>query len=266
MGKIERAKKLLDAGALTPEEFEQEKARLLHDFFAEQSPGDGSISGSKRSRTLILSGLALLFLVTYAWVWRNASQAESPAASGFMISSLAEPSTDAEQVIAQATTSEPVDLTDALRFSDPAQCKAGAALENVFTRLDKARENGNSSEKITLDNLPDSLVIAVTNNKTAEGDVEQSSEIRFDQDAEWNGLRLSRIRTHLFAPPDSDSSYSRILTFRDEPSVVQRALAKAGFGAPLSPGYSELSDEVCGGSMHVEAVSGGAALTCGWGC
>ncbi len=36
------------------------------------------------------------------------------------------------------------------------------------------------------------------------------------------------------------------------------------FASPAN--YAELSDEACGGSMQVEAVSGGSALTCNWGC
>ena len=38
------------------------------------------------------------------------------------------------------------------------------------------------------------------------------------------------------------------------------------FDARLNPDYAELHDEACGGSMQVEAISGGAALSCGWGC
>jgi hypothetical protein len=70
----------------------------------------------------------------------------------------------------------------------------------------------------------------------------------------------------LIAPPEADSSYSRIITLREEPERLRSALNELGFDARISPGYAELEDEDCGGSMYVEAVSGGAALHCGWGC
>lgn len=265
MSNIERAKKLLDAGALTTEEFEQEKARLLRNGGMVDTPEEAGATGSNPRRTIAVAVAAVIGLLVSGWIWLNTGHGESTADSAFVLPTLAEPSSDPEQVIAQATETAPADLTDTLQFADAAQCKAGRALEQAFAKLDKARENASTSDSITVDGIPDALQVAVSNETTATGDVDQSSEIRFDQ-ATWNGLRLSRIRTHLYAPPESDSSYSRIFTFREEPSSVKRALDMAGFNAPMSPSYSELSDDACGGSMYLEAVPGGTALTCSWGC
>ena len=269
MGKLERAKGLLDSGALTPAEFEREKARLLDDETDAEAGGEeGEESGFARRKIALIVACVLAVLIAVHWLWTYAYTAPSSEDSGFSVPHLADSSPAAEEEATETAPAEPADLSSTLRFSDPSQCTAGGTLEKVFAKLDSAMKTQSKSQVVKLDEFADVLRVDIAQTKDADGALDQSAEIKFDQATNWNGLRLSRIRAHLIAPPESDSSYSRILTFRDGPGRVRSALSRLGLSAPLEPEYAELSDgeSVCGGSMYIEAISGGAALNCGWGC
>lgn len=270
MGKLERAKGLLDSGALTPEEFEREKARLLHDETElEAGTEEGEESGFGWSKMALILACVMVVLFVAHWLWNYAHTTPSAENSGFSVPGLTDsPPAAAEEEATEAAHAEPSDLSSTLRFSDPSQCTAGGTLEKVFAKLDSAMNTQSKSQVVKLDEFADGFRVDISQTKNADGALDQSAEIKFDQATNWNGLRLSRIRAHLIAPPESDSSYSRIFTFREGPERVRSALSQLGISAPLEPGYSELSDgqSVCGGSMYIEAISGGAALNCGWGC
>ncbi|MGH7948101.1 MAG: SHOCT domain-containing protein [Candidatus Binataceae bacterium] len=264
---MERAKHLLDSGALTPEEFEAEKARLLgNNMIVDADSHEPEKFGiSRRTRAFIATCVAA-GLIGLVMLWSKSGSAPSTSSSDLSVqrdSMLASPTEEPSSTPSAAAT---VDLSNTLQFSTPSQCTAAGTLEKVFAKLDTARDAQSTSATVKLDEFADGLPVRVEQATDRDGVVEQSSEIGFTREVDWNGLRLSRIRTNLVAPPETDSSYSRILTFRDEPETVRLNLARLGFAAPLAPSYAELRDDACGGTMYVGAVSGGAALYCGWGC
>ena len=157
-------------------------------------------------------------------------------------------------------------LDDALAFSSTSECIAGDVLERIYAKLDTAMEKGADGIRIKLDAFPAGLPVTAKSTTDAEGAYAANAGVRFPEGAMWNGLKLSRITANRYVPPETDSSYWKRITFLETPQDVQRALVRAGFDAKLQPDYSELHDQACGGSMAIEAISGGAALSCGWGC
>lgn len=93
-----------------------------------------------------------------------------------------------------------------------------------------------------------------------------TASARFPEGSMWNSLNLSRIRREEGIFPDTDSYHARSLTFLNSPSEVQVALQDIGLEVPIAPGYNELIDDACGGSMQIEKIDGGAALSCAFGC
>jgi hypothetical protein len=157
-------------------------------------------------------------------------------------------------------------LDNSLRFRVPRECTADGTLEKIYLKLDKAMEEPLLGQTVKLDELAGSLAVEVESKIDADGARVASSYVRFPSQSRWNSLRLSRARVNLYAPPESDSAYTRSLTFQNTPVEVRNALNRLGFAVPLAPSYSELHDEACGGAMQIEAISGGASLSCGWGC
>lgn len=269
MSKLEQAKRLLDSGALNQEEFEREKARILAAEPASWIETDEQeLIGTSRNR-YVLAGISLVgALLAAYWLWGYSQTAKPSDDSAFSIPSVAELAIEATEEAVDAPSEVPTDLSSALTFSVPSQCKAGGTLEKVFTKLDSAMDSQSKSQTVKLDEFADALKVSVEQSKDADGMLKQAADIKFNGEVLWNGLKLSRIKTSLLAPPETDSSYTQMLTFREDPETVRRALRGIGMSVPLSPEYAELSDaeNVCGGSMQIEAISGGSALSCGWGC
>lgn len=158
------------------------------------------------------------------------------------------------------------ELNNTLRFGEPKECVAEGTLGKLYAKLDKATEAPGTPLSVKLDEFENPMSVFSEENTDADGARVASAYVRFPEQAVWNSLKLSRAKVNIYAPPESDSSYTRSLTFLNTPVQVQTALNRMGFAVPLSPRYSELHDEGCGGAMQIEAVPGGASLSCGWGC
>lgn len=276
---LERLKSLLDLGAITQAEFDIQKARLLSSRIDVEMPGtqfetegdvdDAEIRQRTSRRLLVLCGISAFGLViaTY-FFWPDSSDIRNASQSAYA-SHPTEIAGDPAVAPSSAIEPDPIDLTASLQFSSPAQCTAADALDRVYDKLDTAMENGASGLSIKLDAFPSGLPLRASKSTDAEGIHTARAEVRFPEHTMWHGLRLSRITTEIYAPPDTDSSYSRILTFFDTPEQVQRTFNDMGVPVELDPGFSELSEpdgSGCGGSMQIVAIAGGAALSCGWGC
>jgi hypothetical protein len=267
--KLEQTKHLLDIGALTQDEFNQEKARLLGTDEASIDIEEGRDEViSFRRRKLIALGLVIAFFVIGHFIWNFAFVADDSADSAFDIPAVAGATVEDPEELAETVAAEQADLSSSLTFSDPMNCTASGTLQKVFVKLDSAMDSQMKNQTVRLDELADALNVSVAQTKDGDGVLDQTADIKFDGEVIWNWLRLTRIKTHLVAPPDTDSSYSRLLFFREEPETVRRALASIGLHAPLEPAYAELNDgeSVCGGAMSIKPVQGGSALVCGWGC
>lgn len=158
------------------------------------------------------------------------------------------------------------DLSGTLSFSVPRECTAGGTLDKIFVKLDKAMASPGAQLAVKLDEYSKPIPVGADSKIDGDGARVASAQVRFLDSAKWNELTLSRARVSIYSPPEPDSAYTRSLTFLNSPKVVRATLNRLGFGVPLSPSYAELHDDACGGSMQVEAISGGATLSCGWGC
>lgn len=269
MSKLEQAKRLLDSGALNQDEFEREKARILAAEPASLIEIDEQDHfGGRRKRNVLASVALLGILLAAYWLWGYGQMAEPSDDYAFSIPSVAQAAIEATEEATDVPTDVPTDLSAALIFSVPSQCTAAGTLERVYAKLDSAMDSQSRSETVKLDEFAEAMKVSVEQSKDDEDVLTQAAEIKFNGEVIWNGLKLSRIKTRLFAPPESDSSYTRMITFREEPDTVRRALRGIGMGVPLDPGYAELNGNgnSCGGSMTIETISGGSALRCTWGC
>jgi len=52
----------------------------------------------------------------------------------------------------------------------------------------------------------------------------------------------NRLRSNGYLPSETDSSYSRSISFLESSPKVQKVLGRLGLNAPLHPDYSDLAD------------------------
>lgn len=271
MIKLERAKELLDAGALTQDEFDREKARLLSKSRAAplDSPtlDDGCVTPSNLHWRWITVGTAIICLgaIVYFFVWLNAPPANEPSPkTSIDSSSLITSQPDSLAPVTE--TLKLVELAATLKFSSPSQCTAMGALEEIYQKLERANDSGAQSLSIKLEEFEMPLLVSVSSNNVDDGWLEKDASIKFPRQARWNGLRISRIRKqHLVPPYVGGVSVYNIITFYNSPLEVQSVLNGIGVSVPIDPDYSELGGN-CGQVMSVAAVPGGAAFSCNWWC
>ena len=295
---LERLAQLHKAGVLTDEEFAGQKAKLLAALDAPpvapaeavavapalapvmapvmaeaDTEWDNAVFVAEPARggaakwALIGVPVALL-LAGAAWFGSSIVGGKSdPELSGGAYATAAPIAAALPSAEPSAEAALPAALDGALAFAAPGDCKAGATLEAVYKKLDSAAELGSGKGiAVRLDAFTTPLGIEAKNSTSADGTETKHAWLRFPADTSWHGLKLSRVTSTSLIVPESDGSYTRTITFLDEPDKVRSVLARLGFGAPRSPDYAELRDDACGGAMQIVAVNGGAALSCSWGC
>ena len=264
---LERLTRLYQDGALTDAEFAAQKARLLEAAEAAgEPPAVAELPGhGPRPAALIGFALAAVAVIGAAAWYGSQTVPETPpvvTTGAATIAAVAEPTAEA--------TSEPVPVAveEALAFATPAACTPGDTLERVYKKLEAGMNLGSGQGlTVTLDGFAEPLQIAAKSGKDRIGAETASAELRFPADTTWHGLRLSRVTTTRYYPPETDGSDSRTINFLEPPEKVRRTLARLGFAAPLAPAYTRIDeDKGCGGAMQIEPRPGGAALVCSWGC
>jgi hypothetical protein len=276
---LERLARLREHGALTPEEFLAEKARLLgtgdmqtasREVDADTAPP--SDSPRRRHRAVMiavsviavaaLGGGAAFYALRQPSIPAQAVQAKPTPQPAVAIASPPPPPA--------APAAAPLALEDDLRFGDPSNCQASATTEALFNRI-LTPPNGDvgniASRSIRVGGKRIEVTPVLT--KTAgenEGERVFEGVANVPQPATWHGLHVRGISASLYAVPEAGSTYTRQIRFLDDPDTARAALNKLGFNIPRSPEYAELHDDSCGGSMQVVAAAGGSALQCSWGC
>lgn len=285
ISKLERAKALFDAGGLTTDEFEAEKARLIpRSAFPEPAENqeeqnlNGVFPQEDESETLEFVHKGFLGTRHKSWIFLGLGGAVMaflfyvfwPANSDIAVK--APKSREVAKIPTKVVEKPPepkiVSLDSTLKFSSPSECIAEGTLEKVYLKLDKAMENGGGSYTVKLDEYEEALPVQARVEKDSEEIESRSASVRLPLGTTWHGLKLSRIKADWYLPPETDSSYSRSINFLQTPREVQNVLNGLGFNAPLDPDYSELPDTYnsCGGAMYIQKIPGGSSLSCGWGC
>ena len=278
---LERLTRLHTSGALTDAEFAAQKAKLLA---AQDAPPTPPITpapvtdwhdahevperGGASPKAVVFGVPAALVIALAAWF--GASLVKPGPDKELTGSSIATPVASDDAAAMATPTQEaalPVALDGTLRFAAADQCKAGPVLEAVYKKLDAAMELGSGKGvTIKLDAWDVPLGVWAKSVTDPAGMVTADAAVKFPAATTWHGLRLSRLSAQRIAPPESDSSYTRSISFLEPADKVQKTLARLGFGAPREPDYAPLDDGGCGGSVQVVSLNGGSALTCSWGC
>ena len=276
---LERLTQLHKGGALTDAEFAAQKAKLLTAQDAPppraavaapaweppyQEPASGGVPKA------VLYGIpAVLGIGLAAWLASSLLTRGGPDPQLTASPSVA--ASDAALAVATPGPVQeaalPVALDGTLKYASAEQCTAGPVLEAVYKKLGAAMALGSGKGMtVKLDAWDTPLPIWAKSVTDKDGVVTQDGAVKFPDGATWHGLRLSRLSTHAVAPPESDSSMTRSISFLEPADKVQKTLARLGFGAPREPDYTELQDQGCGGSAQVVSLNGGSALSCSWGC
>lgn len=288
---LERLTQLHKAGALTDDEFATQKARVLaladapaaaaapeapeEAAEADEAEADWDTAThaeqparSTAAKWALLAVPVAMLLAAAAWFGATlvgpkadpeltGAAGAAPLASDVAVASTA-PSEDAPL---------PAALGETLTYASASNCKAAGTLEAIYKKLDSAAELGSGKGiTVSLGAFADPLALNVKNSTDADGTETKHAWLRFPEGTTWHGLKLSRVTTTTTIVPQSDGGYARAITFLDQPDKVRTTLARLGFGAPRAPDYATLTDNGCGGSMQIVAISGGSALTCNWGC
>jgi len=288
---LERLTQLHKAGALTDAEFEGQKARILggHDVAASAAPTptptlsapppapayqqpvyqepvyDEPPRGGVPKWAMI--GVPTVLVIALA-AWFGMSLVK-PGPDKDIVSGPSAGASDAAVALATPTSEAalPVALDGTLKFAAADQCKAGPVLEAMYKKLDAAMDLGSGKGVTVKLDAWDAPLGVWAKSVTDAGQLTTSdAALKFPDGTTWHGLHLSRVTTHRVSPAESDSSYTRTISFLEPAAKVQKTLARLGFAAPLEPDYSPVEDEACGGSAQVVSLNGGAALSCTWGC
>ncbi len=291
MEQLERLAQLRDQGLLTEDEFAEQKRRLLD---AQATPPAGTLRVESPAQAApyasdgysepdepkssklpwIIAGLAALLAVSAA-AWFGSGllpRGADPALTDGELDPSPSPSASALASPAPTPTptasATPIAVDRYLAFSDSAECISGSDLEEVYERLDDSMAAGGGTTA-QVPGLADPLKITTA----VKGDGETTTQfaeasVRFPESSGWNGLVLSRIKAERVSPPESDSAYTRSVIFKNSVPEVRAAMRRLGLPDAQRPAFRELKDTYggCGGAGYVEAVPGGAALVCSWGC
>lgn len=283
---LERLTRLHKDGALTDEEFALQKARLLEGQAAAagretaaaepapaamaSAPGEGSYYEEPvRPRWPLFAGIGVVVVAVVAGAaWFGSGIVPD---SGLTQPGPAATATVAGADVATDAATEapvPVALDGTLAFASPSLCQAGDTLERVYKKLEAGMDLGSGRGlTVALDAYDTPLPITAKNGKDKDGAETASAELRFPATTTWHGLKLSRITSSRYYPPETDGSDTRTVNFLEPPEKVKRTLARLGFGVPVTPDYAPIdSGEGCGGAMQIEKRDGGSALVCTWGC
>ncbi|WP_309621936.1 SHOCT domain-containing protein [Novosphingobium sp.] len=285
---LERLSQLHKAGALTDEEFAAQKARVMALAAApdasrapEPEPAAPAaaewdsaayVADAPRSTAAkwALIGLPVALVLAGA-AWFGSTLIGPKSDPGLSGAATAAPLASAAAAASAAPSEEaalPASLDETLTYAAANNCKAAGALEAIYKKLDSAAGLGSANGiTVRLDAFDSPLALNVKNGTDADGIETRHAWLRFPEGTTWHGLKLSRLTSTSTLEPESDAgAYEQAMTFLDQPDKVRSTFARLGFGAPRAPGFSELNDQDCKGSMQIVAISGGSALVCSWSC
>ncbi|QGP79588.1 SHOCT domain-containing protein [Sphingobium sp. CAP-1] len=277
---LERLARLLDQGALTAEEFQAEKARLLGTGDKKSGAGEASsqptsapqqVAPPRPRRGAIVAALVIATTALGGGAaFYYFRQPPAHDAQNRPTPPQREPTALPRLPISPMSEQAALTLDRDIQFSNPSNCQASAATDSLFNRV-LTPPNGDvaniSSQIIHVggDRREVRPVLTKTDGSNA-GEQIYEGTADFPQPATWHGLRVRGVTASLYVIPEADSTYTRQIRFLDDLATVRAALNKQGFAVPPPPQYSELHDDACGGSMQIVSVPGGSALQCSWGC
>jgi hypothetical protein len=258
---LERLARMHREGWLSDDEFDAERRRIL----GLKSNSVNSLRGRNWS-WIIIPCVVGLGAVGW-WFWQERPY-ERPASMSAPLK--VQSSSRGVPASSVAALPQTVRVDSFLEFKNPANCEAGPSLDKIFEKMLPV----SSSAGPVLRPSPVSIgslrllpqVQDVATNDAEAGTVAKRVTVRFPAGTAWHDLLLGRLIVSYYAPPDTDSNYTRAITFLAPQDRVRSVLQAAGFKPPARGGYSELTDETCGGSMELIPVPGGTELRCSWGC
>lgn len=265
MSKLERAKRLLDAGALTPEEYEIEKARLLpRPEAGTSSEPEGATLWERGGHRLIAIALVAMLLgafVFFAWSppsTRSTKQEATPEADQ------AEPPQNVEEKVGtSAVEREPPlpELAAALPLRSWSRCEFEEPFRSLFARFDNQDTLRTDVESVSIPQVGH-VKADVTRSPADMDSPEGPHEVTISLPIQgtWDGLRLSRIV--LYDLEDAGYMYRQI-RFLETPETVRSVLTRNDIPVPI-PGEWKAVDAGEMWYFGLEAVPGGAALTCSY--
>ena len=292
--RLERLTRLRDSGALSAEEFAVEKRRVLMGEEAvppappppprpapprevaveperyDPEPYDEVEPAPRRRFPVgkLIAGVAIASAVG-ALAFINTTPATVPGRSPPKPKPAAASGASGE---GRTTARKPGDLSEALRFANARQCVFAPRVVTLFDTLLPQKADGDMDvppKRVTFAGLDLAVATRITPLPNSGPESRRLNiSVKLPEGTRWNALKLSRIVREYDDESDSPDFDTRMLTFLNPVEDVQAALKLAGVDVPVAPQARGLDDSggPCEGTMQLERVAGGTALSCGWGC
>jgi hypothetical protein len=247
IAQIERLNRLRAEGALTDEEFEREKMKLLEGR-VRAAPALGLVIG-------ILCALGLIAFLVTLLLRGSAAPAPGNAAEVAAVDAAA----PAQSRPATPAPPRPHDISSPVTIAN-GECSFAPDLRRAFENMLHSDGDRATPRAVRFGDMTAIPSVRVTNESGVAGFSEFDATVTLPRPLLWNGLRL----TGLAANMGWEWRYST-LVFADPPARVRAALARMGIRIPAS-GTLELPADACPSGVSVAPRGSGAMLTCGGGC
>jgi len=238
---LERLGKLLDAGVLTKEEFDAEKAHLLH-----TRPGGEGIEEPRSKQRLVqyiaASSIIALLIgggVSYLLLRNNVESSEATQVNA------------ASSHVSQSSGA-PLEGELAITFADGSKCEPGTSLADFLTKIRDAAssDEGSDLRLIRLAGNPNPVEVHSSVRNFGPQQIRLGS---LPVTQTWQGLHLTEMRT---ADWDGGSGFQ--LRFAASPESLLRVAESAGL--PIKALDKPATN--AGIFAAIEKSPGGAILTC----
>jgi hypothetical protein len=247
---LERLGRLRDSGALTEDEFQQQKAQLL-----------ATKPAAWRALWPWALAVAALAAVALYFVTRNrATDTASMSQTDSRVEQFANNLNSAQSAQVPQLKASPPPVEVNPRFSVAGGCRFAPELERAFDGMIFYDEQRQRFRPRAVDIAGLRLTPALTTEPDVggpePGDRAHISSVRIPTSVTWNGLQLRGLR----ASSGFESS-DRGLLFQDSPARVRAVLQSKGIRFPRS-GDLRIPSDGCQAALAVEARGTGSALVC----
>ena len=247
---LERLTRLRADRALSEEEFEREKRRLL-----EARPRQIWLFAIPALAAAAIVAALILPLLLREPAPQAAADAQPKAAAPVATSTPNPP---------RPTGPEPLDISSRISIAG-GNCHFAPDLQRAFDRM-FVRPNEGESVRVDAIQIGEMRVIPTISSERDEGVLlpnyrRYTAQVRFNTPVQWNGLRLVGLQT-----VDGWEFSSRSMEFSDSPARIRSTLLRIGIRLPAAPAYRTLPTEGCASSIGMERRANGGALVCASWC
>lgn len=239
LARLERLTSLFERGALSKDEFEQEKARLRWG----PPPERERATEDQRRKWLLLSAIGLAAAMGLALAYLTIL--DLPSENG-----------EAGSYVTNSTklSAGPGSLNSIIAFSDTVACEPSASFADLLDEIANSVTAENQASDGTVRIADVAAALTPEHASINRGGVEATLS-RLTLREEWHGLDLVEIRTTRWSDGLAEGFQ---LKFAEPASQAGSVLRQVGFKLPKLGALEKRAENY----MHFESAGGGSVLTC----